>query len=527
MKKNLMFSVVMPCFNCEDTICDSLESILNQTYQNFEILCVDDQSSDNTLKILLNYQKKSKKIKIFRKENDASVASTRNIALQHSKGRFISFLDADDIWHPNKLEIFLIYFKKGYQLVYSDYYRIYKGKVKLVQVKKHIQLDDLLKANYLPNSTVVYDRKAIGLFYQKNFHFEDYVYWLDIFKDNPPINIGINQPLMEYRVSKYSRSYSIQKKINAYFKLQKKYFNHSKIKTFLFFLRWLMHNMRKYCNLLNVDPKKSYLLNPIDSNEIESFKKMDNFVHHKFSIIIPCFNCSETIVDSLDSVFLQTYKNFEVICIDDNSSDSTFNILCNYKLKEKKLKILKNNKNRGVNYSTNRGLKNATGQYIAFLDSDDIWDRNYLNIYYKYFVKGYEFVFSSYHIFKNDIILSTVHCPRKISYQKLLKSNFIANSSACYDRLKLGIFFRNETFECGDYINWIEISLRNPKNIGIQETLMKYRISPNSGSSNKFRMLLYVLIIYRKYLKFSIMKTFFQIIIWAYYGIKKHFFLRV
>ena len=524
MKKNLMFSVVMPCFNCEDTICDSLESILNQTYQNFEILCVDDQSSDNTLKILLNYQKKSKKIKIFRKENDASVASTRNIALQHSKGRFISFLDADDIWHPNKLEIFLIYFKKGYQLVYSDYYRVYKGKVKLAQVKKHMQLDDLLKTNYLPHSTAAYDRKAIGLFYQKNFHFEDYVYWLDIFKDNSPINIGINQPLMEYKVSEYSRSYSIQKKINAYYELQKKYFNHSNIKVFLLFFKWLIYSFLKYLKFVNVDPKKSILLNPIYRNEILPLNKNDNVEQKKFSVIIPCYNCVETVKECLDSIYSQTYKKFEVICVDDGSNDLTYEILSKYKLKEKKLIILKNKSNRGIAYSINRALKISTGQYIAFIDGDDIWKEKYLETYLKYFSQGYEFIFSSYQMVRGANILKNVYCKENLTYNQLTYSNFIANSSAAYDRLKLGIFYRNETYECSDYINWLDIFKKNPKNIGIQEPLMSYRVSKNSSSFNKYRMLTYAYLIYSRFLHFSKVKTIFHMIVWGYYGIKKHFF---
>ena len=96
----------------------------------------------------------------------------------------------------------------------------------------------------------------------------------------------------------------------------------------------------------------------------------------KISIITPCFNCEKFISETIESVLKQTYTNFEMIIVDDASTDKSFDIIKEYALKDSRIIYFQNQQNSGANYSRNFAIKNATGDYIAFLDSDDIWDES-------------------------------------------------------------------------------------------------------------------------------------------------------
>ena len=103
-KSNNLVSVITPAYNCAEYIDECIESVLNQTYQNWEMLIVDDKSTDNTQSIVESYAKKDHRIKLFNQEKNAGAAAARNKALELSQGRFVAFLDSDDAWKPNKLE---------------------------------------------------------------------------------------------------------------------------------------------------------------------------------------------------------------------------------------------------------------------------------------------------------------------------------------------------------------------------------------------------------------------------------------
>ena len=103
-KSNNLVSVITPAYNCAEYIDECIESVLNQTYQNWEMLIVDDKSTDNTQSIVESYAKKDHRIKLFNQEKNAGTAAARNKALELSQGRFVAFLDSDDTWKPNKLE---------------------------------------------------------------------------------------------------------------------------------------------------------------------------------------------------------------------------------------------------------------------------------------------------------------------------------------------------------------------------------------------------------------------------------------
>ena len=126
-------------------------------------------------------------------------------------------------------------------------------------------------------------------------------------------------------------------------------------------------------------------MNKIFKNNNNNAQRNPLIKSNFFSIIVPCFNGQKYIDRCIKSILSQTYNRFEVLVIDDGSSDSSYKILKKYSVSDKRIKVLKHATNQGLSSARNSGLNNAVGQYIAFLDIDDWWPKNKLNIYVGYF----------------------------------------------------------------------------------------------------------------------------------------------
>ena len=104
MENKPFVSIITPCWNCEKYIAETIESVLAQTYDNWEMIIVDDCSTDHSYEIALEYSKKDNRIKVYRMEQNSGAARCRNRAIEKSKGEYLAFIDSDDIWLPEKLE---------------------------------------------------------------------------------------------------------------------------------------------------------------------------------------------------------------------------------------------------------------------------------------------------------------------------------------------------------------------------------------------------------------------------------------
>ena len=118
MKKNNLISVIINCRNSQKYIKETIDSVINQTYKNFEIIIVNNNSTDNTKNIIFSYS--DQRIKYFELNKSISLGAARNIALKESSGEFIAFIDSDDIWDKSKIEQTLKEFQNNIGLVYSD-----------------------------------------------------------------------------------------------------------------------------------------------------------------------------------------------------------------------------------------------------------------------------------------------------------------------------------------------------------------------------------------------------------------------
>lgn len=211
------------------------------------------------------------------------------------------------------------------------------------------------------------------------------------------------------------------------------------------------------------------------------------------SVIIPVYNAERTIKDTLDSVINQTYKNLEIICINDCSKDNSLEILNEYVKKDERIKVLSNEKNSGVAKTRNNGLKIATGEYIAFVDSDDIWNLTKTEKQIEFMLNnGYKLSFTSVNFIDNDgkNTRKSFIVPKEVSYKSLLKQNVITLSSAIIDKnvLKDRLFHNDELHE--DFIMWLEILKEDTeKAYGLEESLVDYRLTQGSKSRNKWKSL--------------------------------------
>lgn len=194
----------MPAYNAGRFICRSIESVLNQTYTDLELIIINDKSLDDTLDVVNSFS--DERIKVISNENNLGVALTRNAGLKIATGRFIAFLDSDDLWNPRKLELQVNALLDDQNAVCSHtaYERIseHGEKIGHVSAVEKVNHKLLLRGNFIGNLTGVIDTDKISFkVEQANIKHEDYLMWLNILKgDSEHYSIGINEPLAKYRV---------------------------------------------------------------------------------------------------------------------------------------------------------------------------------------------------------------------------------------------------------------------------------------------------------------------------------------
>ncbi|MGC6430412.1 MAG: glycosyltransferase family 2 protein [Jejuia sp.] len=244
------------------------------------------------------------------------------------------------------------------------------------------------------------------------------------------------------------------------------------------------------------------------------------------SIITPTYNSSRFIIDTIESVVNQTYPDWELIIIDDASTDSTIKIIEEHLQYYSNIKLLKNLTNKGAAFTRNRGIEIAKGNYIAFLDGDDIWKPHKLEVQIAFMEKHKLAVcYSSYDLMDEhgNSLEKTVMALSRLSYTKFLKSNYIGNLTGIYNAKMLGKIYAPYLRKRQDWLLWLNaVKKSGQPALGIQESLAVYRLRKNSMSSNKFNLVKYNYLVYRRGLKFSFIKSVYSMLIF----LKEHFFVK-
>jgi teichuronic acid biosynthesis glycosyltransferase TuaG len=246
------------------------------------------------------------------------------------------------------------------------------------------------------------------------------------------------------------------------------------------------------------------------------------------SIITPTYNCENFIQDTIVSVLNQTFSNWELILIDDCSSDGTFDTLKTYEQKDNRIKVLKSTENVGPGEIRNIGIRHAKGRYLSFLDGDDIWLPEKLEKHLKYIEKHKAPIsFTSYTLINDngdDINKKIQVRNEKLFFKDYLKDTIIGCSTAIIDRdIIKDVAFKKMKSRV-DTLLWITLLKQGYWALGYDENLVKYRVHKNSVSANKVKAAKKVWSLYRDELKFSLIKSSYYFVNYAIRSTIKHIY---
>lgn len=206
---NDLVSVITPAYNCSTVISETIESVIAQTYNNWEMIIVDDCSKDNTIEIVKEYCQKDERIKLVKMKKNQGSAEARNKGIEVSQGKYIALLDSDDLWKPNKLENQISFMKEnGYALTFTAY-EVFRNsddkKRRLFEVPSAIKYKQYLSNTIIGCLTVVVDKEQIPDFHMEKGYLEDILTWMYYLR-NGVTAYGLNENLASYRVIPGSKS---------------------------------------------------------------------------------------------------------------------------------------------------------------------------------------------------------------------------------------------------------------------------------------------------------------------------------
>lgn len=240
----------MPVYNSSEFISESIDSVLHQTYQNWELIVIDDHSTDNTVAIVKDYCSTDSRITLLTSESNNGVAATRNIGLQAAKGTYIAFLDSDDLWLPDKLMIQLSFMEKNQiAFCFSSYERFdseSNGKLAVVNAPEVLMADDVLTNTVIGCLTVMVNKGIVGDFRMPLIkHMEDNATWYTILSRGYKA-YGLQTVLAKYRVHQNSLT---QNKIRAAYEqwqVYRNYFSFDRIQSLRCFIKYGTKSLQRY-----------------------------------------------------------------------------------------------------------------------------------------------------------------------------------------------------------------------------------------------------------------------------------------
>ena len=227
-------SIIVPMYNAEKFIGKTIESVLSQTYENWEMLIMNDVSTDNSLAVVSEFVKKDKRIKIVNTEKNVGVVKGRNFLIELASGKYIAFLDSDDYLHSEKLEKQIKFMKeKNASISCTEYTRVRENgeKINEVIIKPEISYTDMLKNNYLGCLTVMYDVEKIGKRYFKELE-KNEIY-------------GLKENLAYYRVLDNSRSSNKAKTAKVRWEIYRKIEKLPLLKSIYYFMHYAVRAVLK------------------------------------------------------------------------------------------------------------------------------------------------------------------------------------------------------------------------------------------------------------------------------------------
>jgi len=231
------------------------------------------------------------------------------------------------------------------------------------------------------------------------------------------------------------------------------------------------------------------------------------------SIITPSYNSAKYISETINSVLNQSYSSWEMIIVDDCSTDNTIEVIKKFMFDHKNISLFENTINEGAAVSRNKAIKKAKGKYIAFLDSDDLWKKDKLEKQIKFMQdNNVDLSYSSFDLIDEEgrNLNKSKNPPDTLDYIELLKENQIGCLSAIYNQDNLGKYYMPLIRKRQDYGLWLSI-LKKTKAYKVAENLAIYRVRTNSVSSNKIEMLKYNYQLFRDHENMSVIRAAYYV----------------
>lgn len=250
-----LVSIITPMYKSAAFIGETIRSVQAQTYSKWEMIIVDDSSPDDGAGIteVRKYAEKDKRIKLIASPVNRGSSGARNIALHEAQGRYITFLDSDDIWFPTFLESQLDFMKeKSAALVTASYHRINEQGVQVLQpfiVPEKVNYWDILKSNPISCLTTIYDRKVVGeLYFKEELKSlrDDYAFWLEILKNKVDYAYGNPKILASYRLVSTSVTRNRKKLIKPQFLIYYQVEKLGLLRSIYYFMNWAIRSVFKY-----------------------------------------------------------------------------------------------------------------------------------------------------------------------------------------------------------------------------------------------------------------------------------------
>lgn len=252
---------------------------------------------------------------------------------------------------------------------------------------------------------------------------------------------------------------------------------------------------------------------------------MNNNAQKTLSVIMPVYNASDFLRQTIESVLNQTYSDFEFIAVDDCSTDNSYEILLEYARSDSRIKVYKKEKNSGVSYTRNFAVSKASSEYIALIDSDDLWTKDKLQKQMK-LIEEYpetDMCYTGSAFVDTDSVMSdfVFRVPTVVDYKKLLKQNVASCSSVLIKRewlIKYPMAYDNMH---EDFAVWLSVLKDGAIARGIDEPLLIYRVAKNSKSGNKFKSMGMAYRVY-KYMGLNFFSRMYYMTSYIVTGIRKH-----
>ena len=496
---SVLVSVIIPVYNTENYLSRCLDSVLNQSLENIEIICINDGSTDSSLEILKNYQKKDNRIKIINKNNEGQ-GIARNIGINEAIGDYIAFVDSDDFIKEDMLEKLynscinnnldmvmckvasfneltneindsLWYYSLG---VFNDFEKTVFSHKDTINFTCEISVTPY---NKLYKSSLI---KKFDIKFAENLIFEDEVFFYDVYLKARRVSI-VDETLYYYRMNRegstventedknYSDIVPIFKLIIEKF-IETNNWENYKIyvsNRFIHLMLWRYSQTSKKFRKDFFYSLKELLIDLLDDDDIKNnlsskikhrVKLLINSTNYEeflindksklFSIVMACYNVENYISDAIESVINQSFgfeSNVELILVDDGSTDNTSEICLGYVRDYPENIKYFYQENQGQASARNFGLKHINGKYINFLDSDDTLRADTLEYVFPFFEENYNYVdlvsipIRFFERQKGDHILNYKYKKDKI---------VDLNKYWCYPQLSASsAFFKSELFD--------------------------------------------------------------------------------